>query len=220
MSDLGFHHRFVAGAPNGDGLTLLLLHGTGADESDLIPVGQALAPDAALLSPRGKVLENGMPRFFRRLAEGVFDLEDLKLRTDELAEFVIHAAQKYDLRTGRILAVGYSNGANIASSLMLTHPHVLTGGVLFRPMVSVNPAAPPDLHESKILLAAGRRDPIVSPGETERLSELLTEAGATVSTHWHNGGHALGRDDIDAAAKWIAAWRASETARRAQSTNT
>ena len=208
MDDLGFRHRFVPGAADGDELTLLLLHGTGADESDLIPLGQAIAPGGTLLSPRGKVLENGMPRFFRRIAEGVFDHEDLKRRTDELARFVSDAAVRYGLRKDRILALGYSNGSNIASSVMLTHPGLLAGGVLFRPMVSIDPAPKPDLRKIEVLLAAGQKDPIVAPQETERLRAILETAGAKVTVHWHSGGHGLGRDDVDVATRWAADWRA------------
>ena len=206
--ELGFRHRFLAGSADGDGLTVLLLHGTGGDEGDLIPLGEEVAPGAALLSPRGRVLENGMPRFFRRLAEGVFDQEDLQRRTQELAEFVTAAAKEYGLQNDRILALGYSNGSNIASSVMLAYPGALAGGVLFRPMVALAPAAPPDLRGTGVLLAAGRRDPIVSAQETERLEGILRSAGAEVRTHWHSGGHGLGRDDIEAAAAWIREWRA------------
>lgn len=143
--DLKFAHEFVAAADPDSGVTLLLLHGTGGDEHDLVPLGQQLLPGAALLSPRGRVLENGMPRFFRRFAEGVFDVEDLKFRTHELEEFVRAAAERYGVRKSRMVAVGYSNGANIAASLLLLHPHLLSGAVLFRAMVPFSPDGPPDL---------------------------------------------------------------------------
>jgi phospholipase/carboxylesterase len=133
--ELGFEHRFVEGNGSGDGLTLLLLHGTGGDESDLIPLGRTLAPGAALLSPRGRVSENGMPRFFRRLAEGVFDQRDLKAQTESLVRFIESASRIYKLRPDPIVAVGYSNGANIASSVLFSNLGVLAGAVLFRPMV-------------------------------------------------------------------------------------
>ena len=146
-----FIHEFVPGSSN---RTLLLLHGTGGNEHDLIPLGRELDPNAALLSPRGKVLENGMPRFFRRLAEGVFDLEDLQKRTHELADFVAAAADRYDIGNKNIVAVGYSNGANIAASTLLLRPEILAGAILFRAMIPLEPEERPDLGN-----AAARRSP-------------------------------------------------------------
>lgn len=205
--DLGFIHRFLPGSPTAAGATLLLLHGTGGNENDFIPLGRQLLPGAALLSPRGKISENGMLRFFRRLSEGVFDLEDLKLQTDGLARFISDASRKYALDPGKIFAVGYSNGANIAASVLLTHPALLSGAVLFRPMVPFAPSIPPDLPAFPVLLAAGRRDPIVKPQQTLALAQILETAGARVSVHWNDGGHELGQDDIEAAKDWIANWR-------------
>lgn len=207
-SELAFDHRFVEGDRSSDGLTLLLLHGTGGDESDLIPLGRTLAPGAVLLSPRGRVLENGMPRFFRRLAEGVFDQQDLKVQTENLVRFIQSASQAYQLRPDRILAVGYSNGANIATSILLTHPDVLAAAVLFRPMVPFVPPTSPNLKEVSLLIAAGRGDAIASPQETQRLVQILENGGAAVTTFWHNGGHELGQDDLDAATTWVSEWRA------------
>jgi predicted esterase len=200
---LAFIHRFIPASSPARNETLLLLHGTGGNEQDLLTLGQELLPGAALLSPRGRILENGMPRFFRRLAEGVFDLADLKLQTDELTRFISAASDKYGLEAGKIVAVGYSNGANIAASVMLTYPNVLAGAILFRPMVPFVPAASPSLPNVPVLLAAGRRDPIVVPEQTLALGEILKTAGARVSLHWHEGGHELGRDDIAAAKDWI-----------------
>lgn len=205
----GFAHRFVPAGPAGPPVTLLLLHGTGGDEEDMIPLGRALAPGAALLSPRGKVLENGNPRFFRRLAEGVFDEEDLVLRTHELAEFVEKAAATYGFDAERVVAVGYSNGANIAASLMLLHPDLLAGGILLRPMVPFVPPELPDLMGKQVLVAGARHDPVVPPSETERLVALLREAGADVVVQWQPGGHAVGPEDLEAARRWLAAWRAA-----------
>ena len=198
-----FIHRFVpaTGVP---GVTLLLLHGTGGNEDDLIGLGQELLPGAALLSPRGRVLENGMPRFFRRLAEGVFDQEDLKRQTAELGKFVTASACQYGLQDSQLIAVGYSNGANIATSLLLTSPGMLSGAVLFRPMVPFRPDPVPDLAGVPIFLAAGRHDPIVPPRDTSALAGIFQAAGARVSTHWHPGGHELGRDDLEAAKNWLA----------------
>ena len=140
-----FIHEFVAGKSN---RTLLLLHGTGGNERDLIPLGRELDPNAALLSPRGKILENGMPRFFRRLAEGVFDLEDLKKRTHELADFVVAAADRYKIDIHNIVAVGYSNGANIAASMLLLRPEILSAAILFRAMLPLVPDQQPSKRPS------------------------------------------------------------------------
>jgi predicted esterase len=205
-----FIHRFVPPRASGSKTTLLLLHGTGGDEQDLIPLGQQLLPGAALLSPRGRVLEHGMPRFFRRLAEGVFDLEDLKLQTEALAQFVNGASQKYGLVDNKLIAVGYSNGANIAASLLLTHPRLLSGALLFRPMVPFRPGLEPnmpspDLKDIPVLLAAARQDQIVPARQTSELAEILTTAGAQVAIHWHPGGHELGSDDVAAAKEWLSA---------------
>jgi phospholipase/carboxylesterase len=153
----GFKHRFVAGSGQ-EGATLLLLHGTGGNENDLLPLGRELLPGANLLSPRGKVLEHGMPRFFRRLAEGVFDEEDLKFRTEELAGFVKEASGRYDFDPDKLFAVGFSNGANIAASLLLMRPNLLRGAVLLRPMVPFEPEALPDLSGVRIFVAAGEMD--------------------------------------------------------------
>jgi predicted esterase len=201
--DLGFVHRFVP-AQNDDQRTLLLLHGTGGTEDDLLDIGRALLPTAALLSPRGKVLENGMPRFFRRLREGVFDIQDLKIRTHELAEFVDAACAAYSLDAHQIFAVGYSNGANIAGGLLLLRPNVLRGAVLFRPMVPFVPDEKPDLSSTRVWMGAGQRDPIVPTENTQRLAQMLQSYGAEVSLRWHVGGHELARDEMEDAANWLA----------------
>jgi predicted esterase len=200
---LGFIHRFIPAPETGSPLTLLLLHGTGGNETDLLGVGRQLAPAAALLSPRGKVSENGMPRFFRRLAEGVFDLEDLRARTHELADFVETAAQRYRLASDRIFAVGFSNGANIAAGMLLLRPQVLAGSVLFRAMVPLVPETLPHLQGKPVFLGAGRQDPIVSPDGTKRLQQLLVQAGANVTLHWEPAGHRLTLLDIEAARAWL-----------------
>jgi predicted esterase len=196
-----FEHRFVPGS----GQTLLLLHGTGGDENDLLPIGPMLLPGAALLSPRGKVLENGMPRFFRRLREGVFDLEDLRFRTTELADFVVAAAKRYGFDPARVVAAGYSNGANIAAAMMLLRPEILSGAVLFHAMVPLVPEAAPDLTGKQVFLSAGRRDPIVPAALAEKLAEMLKSYGADVHAHWEPGGHELSRSEISAAQGWLKA---------------
>ena len=195
-----FIHEFVPGTSN---RTLLLLHGTGGNERDLIPLGRELDPNAALLSPRGKVLENGMPRFFRRLAEGVFDLEDLKYRTNELADFVTAAAQHYGLATDQFVAVGYSNGANIAASLLLLRPEILRAAILFRAMVSLVPDKLAELSSVHVWIGAGNQDPIIPPSEAQRLVELLRRAGADVTIRFFNAGHGLTNDDVVTARDWL-----------------
>lgn len=200
--ELTLHHRFEPGQPERP--TLLLLHGTGGDENDLLPLGRELLPGAALLSPRGAVLERGQPRFFRRLAEGVFDLEDLQLRTTELAAFVREAAATYRLDSKRIVAVGFSNGANIAASLLLADTGVLAGAVLLRPMVPFEPRQRPHLSGIPVLLSAGRNDPIVAPTLVERLGVLLSEGGAAVEMKWRAAGHGLTQGDVEDAAAFLA----------------
>ena len=221
MNQLGFNHRFIpshSNAISGDethketskdnkskSLTLLLLHGTGGNEDDLIPVGQMLSSSASLLSPRGKVLEHGMPRFFRRLAEGVFDIDDLKFRTQELAKFVYDASSKYSFDLGKTIAVGFSNGANIAASLLLIKPQVMAGAVLFRPMLPFVPKPLPDLSGKKMVILSGRHDPIVSREQAESLLSLLENAGAEVEMKWQASGHELSQNDVQVALKWLSA---------------
>ena len=195
-----FIHEFVPGTSS---RTLLLLHGTGGNERDLIPLGRELDPNAALLSPRGKILENGMPRFFRRLAEGVFDLEDLKYRANELADFVSAAAQHYGFASDNLVAVGYSNGANIAGAMLLLRPEVLPIAILFRAMVPLHPDKLPNLSSVRVWIGAGDQDPIVPASETKRLAELLRQAGADVTIQFAQAAHGLTNDDIKAARGWL-----------------
>ena len=204
MPELDFIHRFVPGPEVATAPTLLLLHGTGGDENDLLPLGPRLLPAANLLSPRGKVLENGMPRFFSRLAEGVFDEEDLKRRTQELADFVAEAAQTYGFDPARVIAVGFSNGANIAASLLLLRPETLRAGVLFRAMVPMEPLSLPNLAGRQVLLSEGLGDPIVPQENAERLAAMLRQAGAEVTLAWQPGSHSLTSEDIRQAQEWLA----------------
>jgi phospholipase/carboxylesterase len=199
----GFAHNYLPGDRDGSGVTLLLLHGTGGNEDDLIPLGQQLLPGAAILSPRGKVSEHGAPRFFRRLAEGVFDHEDLVFRTHELADFVDQAADQYGIDSERLVAVGYSNGANIAASLMLLHPGLLRAAVLFRAMVPFEPEETPDLSGMPVFLAAGRRDTMIPPDNTQRLVEILQDAGADLDLRWKNVGHPLTYEELEEARDWL-----------------
>ena len=195
-----FIHEFVPGT---SGRTLLLLHGTGGNEHDLIPLGRELDPNAALLSPRGQILENGMPRFFRRLAEGVFDVEDLKQRTNELADFVAAAVQHHKLAADRLVAVGYSNGANIAASMLLLRPEILPAAILFRAMVPLVPENLPDLSSVRVWMGAGNQDPIIPTSETQRLAQLLRRAGADVTIRFANADHRLTNAEVETAKDWI-----------------
>jgi predicted esterase/catechol 2,3-dioxygenase-like lactoylglutathione lyase family enzyme len=204
---LGFVHRYApptAGAERAGSTTLVLLHGTGGDEDDLLPLGRALLPGAGMLSPRGKVLEGGAPRFFRRLAEGVFDQEDLARRTEELGDFIEAAVKSYELDRDGLVAVGFSNGANIASSLLLRRSGLLRGAVLLSPMVPFEPEVLPDLGGTPVFIGAGRADPIATMRQVQRLAELLEQAGAKVTIHWSHGGHEVSKGEIDAAREWIA----------------
>jgi predicted esterase len=203
-SELGFIHQFIPASTRPDQITLLLLHGTGGNEEDLIPLGRELYPRAAILSPRGKVLESGMPRFFRRLAEGVFDVEDLKFRTHELADFVEGASRVYSFKLRYVISMGYSNGANIASSLLLIRPEIISSAVLFRAMVPFMPEKVPNLSGKNIFIGAGQYDPIVPREQTEALFGLFKKAGANVVLHiQENSGHELGYDEISVAKDWL-----------------
>jgi len=201
---LGFTHHYIPPVQAGQRRpTLLLLHGTGGDENDLLDLGRMLDPNVGLLSPRGKVLENGMPRFFRRLAEGVFDVPDLIQRTHELADFVEVASTTYGFDAERVIAVGFSNGANIAASMLLLRPQTLVAAVLLNPMVPLVPEELPKLAGKQVFIGAGRRDPIVSMQNTEQLMQLLQKAGATVEAHWHNGGHTITHEEVREAKQWL-----------------
>jgi phospholipase/carboxylesterase len=218
--NLNFIHRFIPSSKNSeekydnysndkDNLisknpaTLLLLHGTGGNEDDLIPLGRLIYPNANLLSPRGKVLEHGMPRFFKRLAEGVFDIEDLKFRTQELAKFVNEASLQYSFDLSKTIAVGFSNGANIAASLLLLYPQVIAGAVLFRPMMPIIPNNLPNLSEKKIVILSGQYDPIVSKKQAEDLFSLLKKTDTKVTIQWQESGHEITQDDVQIAKKWL-----------------
>jgi phospholipase/carboxylesterase len=201
MTELSFIHRFEPGA-HADVRPLLLLHGTGGNEGDLIPLARLIAPDAPLLSPRGKVLENGMPRFFRRLAEGVFDEEDVRRRAAELADFVVSARREYGLAAP--VALGYSNGANIAAAVMLLRPEALVGGILLRAMVPLaDPGAAAGLTGKPALIVSGSFDPIAPPGNAARLKNMLEQAGAEVDHHTLPSGHQLSQHDVDLASQWL-----------------
>lgn len=206
-NQLGFIHKFIASENMKDSsstVTLLLLHGTGGDENDLIPIAMTLEiTTASILSIRGKVLENGMPRFFRRLAEGVFDIEDLKFRTYELANFIQNASRRYAFGLNRVTVIGYSNGANIAVSVLLLCPEILSNAILFRPMIPVVPDTLPDLSDKHILISAGLHDPIIRRHQTADLVDLLSNAGANISIQWQNSGHELTQREVIAVKEWV-----------------
>ncbi|MGB8000510.1 MAG: alpha/beta hydrolase [Anaerobacillus sp.] len=182
---------------------LLLLHGTGGTEEDLIPIAELIAPGHSILSVRGNVSENGMPRFFKRLAEGVFDEEDLIERTKELDEFIDDSAENYGFDRNNVIAIGYSNGANIAGSLLFHDKNALKAAILHHPMVPLRNLDLPDLSSKHIFIGAGENDPICSPEETRELEQLFTNAGANVTVHWERSGHQLTRDEVDKAAEWF-----------------
>lgn len=201
-NDLTFIHRFEPGnrleAP-----PLLLLHGTGGDENDLLALGEAVSPGSALLSPRGKVLEHGMPRFFRRLSEGVFDEDDVRRRADELADFVDAARARYGIAAP--VALGYSNGANIAAAMLMLRPDVLAGAILLRAMIPLSQPPQADLRAKPVLIVSGKLDPIIPASNSARLAALLTEAGATVQHRTLPTGHQLSQTDLTISRDWLKA---------------
>ena len=203
--DLGFIHKYAPPAKETDGTTLLLLHGTGGDENDLLPLGRELKPEGGVLSPRGKVSERGAARFFRRHAEGVFDLEDLEFRSGELARFVDEAAAHYGFDRSRVVALGFSNGANIAAAMLLKLGPVFAGAALLAPMLAFDPGTPPSLARVRVFVGAGETDPLVPPPQTKALSAALRGAGADVTEFWHPGGHTISPAEWRAVQAW---WRA------------
>lgn len=200
MTDLSHIHRFVPGNRH-EATPLLLLHGTGGDENDLLPLGQAVAPGASLLSPRGQILENGMPRFFRRLAEGVFDEDDLRLRANALADFVNDARKRYDLPAP--IALGYSNGANIAAAVLQLRPDAFAGAILLRAMVPLSDPPVVDLAGKPVLIVSGQFDPIIPASNSQLLAVSLAKAGADVQHRTLPIGHQLSQADLTVAQEWL-----------------
>lgn len=197
--ELSFIHRFEQGTSSA--APLLLLHGTGADENNLLPLGKALAPDRSLLSPRGKVLENGMPRFFRRLAEGVFDEQDVIRRAHELADFIVAAGETYKL--SKPVVVGFSNGANIAAAILLLRPEVLSGAILLRAMVPLKNPPKAELDQKRVLIISGASDPIIPASNATLLVTMLKDAHADVQHETIPTGHNLTQIDVTLANKWL-----------------
>jgi phospholipase/carboxylesterase len=205
MAHFTYHHVFEPGT-DAKAPPLLLLHGTGGSEHDLLRLGRTISPGSTLLSPRGDVSEGGALRFFARLAEGVFDPQEITRRTHALADFVVAASEHYKIEPARLLAVGFSNGANIGATLMLLRPETLGGGALFRPMVVLNqPAAPGSLVGRRVLLSNGSTDPLVPPGDPDKLATLLRAGGAEVKVEQFPASHALTPQDVAAAQSWLRA---------------
>ena len=203
MSDLGFIHQYMSKGDPSEKRTILLLHGTGGSENDLLELGISILPGANFLSPRGKISENGMARFFKRLAEGVFDEADLKLQAAALTQFVAEASEMYQFDPAYVYSVGYSNGANIAAAMMLLHPNTLAGGVFYRAMVPLQPEILPDLSGKSVFMLSGVSDPIVSNENAKRLENLLSESGASVRHDKLPTGHQLIRPDVELAQQWF-----------------
>jgi phospholipase/carboxylesterase len=202
-------HIFVEGK-NKKIPTLLLLHGTGGNESDLLSIAEMINPAASVLGVKGNVLENGMPRFFRRLEEGVFDIEDLIFRTEELNEQLSKFAEQYEFDRNHVVAVGYSNGANIAASLLYHHENSLSGAILFHAMVPRKGIEIPNQHHIPVFIGAGKRDPLIDPNQTKELSAQLQQSNADVTEFWTDGGHQLTREEVEQAKEWFHKYYKSE----------
>jgi phospholipase/carboxylesterase len=193
-------HRWIPG----DARVALLLHGTGGNEDDLLPLADQLLPGASVLTLRGNVMEGPMPRFFRRLREGVFDQADVAFRTTQLASFIRAAATAYRFDVAALTAIGFSNGANIAANVLLREPGVIRQAVLFRAMVPSEGELTTGGEGTRVYIGAGRRDPIIPPENAERLAMLLRESGADVTIEWRMAGHGLTAEDIHNARSWLA----------------
>lgn len=198
---LDFIHIFIKGNNNSNNC-LLLLHGTGGNENDLVPIAKIIDENAAILSPRGRVLENGMPRYFRRIAPGIFDLKDLEFRTKELYNFILKAKTHYGMENHKIITIGYSNGANMALSLLFSYPGLLSGAILFRPMMPYKPKEELNLNGKKILVLAGLYDELIDSKITKELVSILQSKRANVELNWIKSGHALTYEEVEVAKKW------------------
>lgn len=202
MSNREFVHKFIPGS-NGEPRTLLMLHGTGGDENDLVPLGETLSPGAAILSPRGHISEGGMPRFFRRFAEGVFDLDNLREEAENLSTFLAWASGEYGFDANRVTAIGFSNGANMAHSLLSLYPSSLESVVAIRAMTTMPELKPQGLDGKRVFISTGRFDPIVPSSDAENLERQLREGGAHVTHHWVESGHNLTRDELGVIGTWL-----------------
>ena len=219
---LNIHEHIFVPSESACPRTLLMLHGTGGSERDLLPLARMLDPEAAVLSPRGNVLERGMPRFFRRLAEGVFDAQDVVRRAADLATWIDAATQRYALNPEAITAVGFSNGANIAAAMMLLRPpaiHTPQSAILIRAMVPLDSAAQPAAHPvapgTRALILAGLKDPIVPAENSRRLAAMLQAQSIEITLEELDSGHELTREDVTLARAWLDAGQVSRLARPA-----
>ncbi len=201
MTDLALDHEYVAGSPTAP--VLLLLHGTGGSPADILALGRELCPASPMLAPAGPVSENGAARWFHRLAEGVFDVDDVVYRAGQLADFVTEARDRYGLGGRRLVAAGFSNGANIAGAVTLLRPDVLSEAVLFAAMLPVSEPPRTDLTGSRVLLVNGRHDPMAPLEHAQDLVAVLRDRGAEVAEHWHTGGHQITVDGLAAAKSWL-----------------
>lgn len=203
QENLTYIHQYKAGTGAQGQTTLFLLHGTGGDEDSLRDLGRMILPNAGQLRPRGNVSENGMARFFRRFAEGMLDLDDLRARAGDLAQFLQQASTRYGFDAQQVIGAGFSNGANIASSLLLLHPHILQAAILLHPMFTFEPEQLPDLRGKPVFIGAGRADPLVPAVQTEQLTDLLQRCGADVTVFWHQGGHTVSAEEVKAIVQWL-----------------
>lgn len=203
MDSHSFKHIYRPGT-GANPLSLLLLHGTGGDEHDLVPLAEVVAQGAAIISPRGQVSENGAPRFFRRFAEGTLDIEDWRERSEALAEFVAVVSAERGISPNTLFALGYSNGANIAQGLLLLRPNVLSGAVLFRPMFVTDDVPMQDLTGRPVLLLGGNHDPIIPPEDLSLIAQQLEKRGAQVTVKRTHASHGLVQDDVINAQRWLA----------------
>ncbi|MET0979630.1 MAG: alpha/beta hydrolase [Candidatus Saccharimonadales bacterium] len=185
--------------------TLLLLHGVGGNENDMSQVGQLIDPDASRISPKGKVVINGYARYFTRRDDASFNPTEVDHETNDLARFIDAAQEQHHLTDSQLIAVGYSNGANMIASLLAKHPTLIKKAILFRGMLPVIFSEHPDLNGVDILLVNGKDDSIMDKARVTQLSAFLTDHGATVSLHWIAAGHQLTSEDIALAVQWLAA---------------
>lgn len=205
------HHKYVEGSPEAP--VLLLLHGTGGGPDDLIPLARELSPESALLAPAGPVSEHGAARWFRRLSEGVFDYEDVVFRAGQLADFVVSAQKNYDIAGRRLVAVGFSNGANIAAAVTLLHPDVVREAALFAAMSPVPSPPQYDLSGTRVFLSNAEYDPMAPLSSAEELIRALRDRSADVVVHRHSGGHQVTGNGLVAAAEWLTPSPAEQSGR-------
>ncbi len=197
---------YIYEEPKNNAPIYVLFHGTGGDEHDLVPLVKAMHPDAGVLSLRGEVNEHGMNRFFKRIRPGVFDLEDLARRTNDINQFLDEVSKKYDFKKQDLIAIGYSNGANMIASLLMQCGPIIKGAVLMHPMVPRRDLDKQDLSDISILVTAGKHDAICPVSETNDLVTLLTEMNANILVKWFSGGHEITQYEVETIKDWINAF--------------